>query len=119
MLCTLGSFLKQKNGLLQMYAREASGATQAFVVIFSLLACLMSCCGAFATARRSTPGIFTGCYGTCLFFFGFIPLVAVADGLLYLGSISQADLVEMCYSNIHDAELLREIALPTGATDVE
>lgn len=60
----------------------------------------------------------TASYGTCLSCFGFIPLFVVSTALLEIGSGSQADLVAMCYYNVHDSDYLKEIALPSGAEDV-
>lgn len=121
MLCTLGSFLKEKNGFIAHFSREASGATVGFVVIFSLITCMLACCGTCATSRRqySNTNTTLNCsYGMCLFFFGFIPLVAVSGALFKLSEMSQADLIAMCYYEVHDSVMLKDIAAPMGATDV-
>jgi hypothetical protein len=80
--------------------KNTTGATVSFIVIFSLLTCLMSCCGVYATYSRSAHMGLAGCYGTSLLCLGFIPLVAVSDALLQVGAVSQTDLVAMCYYDI-------------------
>ena len=118
MLGTLKSFYDEKNGFIAHFAGKTSGATIGFILMFSLIICLISACGVIATAKRDNPSTFNSCYGVCLFFFGFIPLVAVSDALLGLGTISQSDLVAACYHNVHNSTNLQDLALPMGATDV-
>jgi hypothetical protein len=118
MLGTLKSFYDEKDGFIAHFAGKTSGATVSFIAIFSLIICLISACGVIATAKRDNPSTFNSCYGVCLFFFGFIPLVAVSDALLGLGTISQSDLVAACYHNVHNTSHLQELALPMGAIDV-
>ena len=44
--------------------------------------------------------------------------MTVAGSLLELSTITESDLVAMCYNEIHDSQMLKEVAAPTGASDV-
>ena len=85
----------------------ASGATIEFMSFFSLLMCGLSCQGAIITAKRENVNVMNCSYGTCLCFFGFIPLLVVSSALLELAGGSQADLVALCYYEVHDTDMLK------------
>ena len=117
MLGTMVSFMEDANGFIPHFSRKASGATISFVLIFSFIIIGIAICG-FASTIHKKANLLHCTYGACLFFFGFIPLVAVAGSLLELSTITESDLVAMCYSEIHDSQMLKEVAAPTGASDV-
>ena len=102
MLCTMGSFLKERDGFIAEYMWKTTGATVGFVLFFSMFTCLISYIGYVMTKDRKMPIHFLGCYGVLLFFLGFIPLIVVSDALLTLGSVTENDIIAMCYYNVND-----------------
>ena len=92
MFITMAVFASSVHEIVYLFI-TASGATIAFMVIFSLMVILFAGCGYLATRMKERFSKLYLIYGCALCWLGFIPLITVSSGLMALGSLSQEELV--------------------------